>query len=230
MRQRPGIPATGKTSRPDNPGKAADAGPDRPHIWTHYFVGANAVVTRLTGGSVNAEMAIERLKHAADLEVITDGHYERNTMGQVRVKVINSGAGHYLPTGLTEVREMWLAVAVKDASGQVLLDSGWLDESGKVDADAVMYNTVIGNKDGPVMNVALADRILYDYRIPPKGFRVEKYAFMIPDNVQFPIRIEAVLNYRSASQPFANAIMGDKAPEIPVIDMVRATADIVMLE
>ncbi len=40
----PGIPATGSTKRPENPGAATDLSDERPHIFTHYFVGANSVV------------------------------------------------------------------------------------------------------------------------------------------------------------------------------------------
>ncbi|NQT70167.1 MAG: hypothetical protein HQ552_11365, partial [Desulfobacteraceae bacterium] len=130
MRQRPGIPATGKTMRPDNPGKAADKGPDRKHIWTHYFVGANTLVTKLLKSDLHAQMAIERLKNAADLELIKSDAYKKNKLSHISVKVINSGAGHYLPTGLTEVRQMWLDVKISDHKGKTIFRSGSLDKNG----------------------------------------------------------------------------------------------------
>ena len=138
-------PATGKTARPDNPGKACDMGPDRDHIWTHYFVGANAVVTKLLGSEMHAKMAVERLQNAADLELIRSESYSKNELSRLKVKVINSGAGHYLPTGLTEVRQMWLYVKITDAEGKVLLQSGAVDEGGNIDEHAVLFNTVLGN-------------------------------------------------------------------------------------
>ena len=222
MRQRPGYPSTGKTERPDNPGKACINGPEREHIWTHYFVGANAVVTKLLGSEKHAAMAVERLQNAADLELIKDAGYEKESLAQIKVKVINSGAGHYLPTGLTEVRQMWLAVNISDAEGSIIYQSGMLDKDGKLDKDAVLYHTQLGNERGePVINVALADRILYDYRIPPKGFVIEKYIFQIPDDAVSPLRVEVTLKYRSISQPLIKVLLGDKAPDIPVIDMVK---------
>jgi hypothetical protein len=227
MRQRPGIPSTGKTARPDNPGKACNDGPDREHLWTHYFVGANAVVTKLLGSELHSKMAIERLQNAADLEVIKDNAYRRNELSNIKVKVINSGAGHYLPTGLTEVRQIWLAVKVSDAKGKVLLSSGELDKKGEIDANAVVFHTKLGNEKGePVINVAQADRILYDHRIPPKGYHVERYAFYIPATAVPPLSVEVALRYRSISPPLAQALLGDKAPEIPVIDMVRIVDEI----
>ncbi|MBI4654729.1 MAG: cytochrome c554 family protein [Nitrospirae bacterium] len=221
MRQRPGIPSTGKTERPDNSGKACEQGPDRKHIWTHYFVGANAVITKLLGSDTNAHMAVERLKNAADLELIKGGSYRRNELSYINVKVINSGAGHYLPTGLTMVRQMWLDVKITDARGKIILKSGSLDKNGEIDKDAVLYYTQLGNEKGePVINVALADRILYDHRIPPKGYVIERYAFNIPSDAISPLNIEVALKYRSASQPLTRALLGESAPEIPVIDMV----------
>jgi hypothetical protein len=221
MRQRPGIPATGKTDRPDNPGKACDDCPDRDHIWTHYFVGANAVVTKLLGSDLHANMAIERLQNAADLEILQNSNYSKDELSNIQIKVINSGAGHYLPTGLTEVRQMWLDVEISDARGKVLLRSGALDKKGGIDKNAVKYSTILGNKKGePVLNVSKADRILFDYRVPPKGYVMENYAFYIPSGAVSPLNIKATLKYRSASQELARTLLGDDAPQLPVIDMV----------
>jgi len=229
MRQRPGIPATGKTERPDNPGKAAFDGPDRKHIWTHYFVGGNAIVTKLLGSEVNAGMAIERLKNAADLEIIKEGSYSTGQPALIKVKVINSGAGHYLPTGVTEIREMWLTLKVKDASGKIIFSSGDLDKEGNLDKDAVLYNTQLGDKEGkPTINVALADRVLHDYRIPPKGHRIENFSFDIPPGAKSPLEIETTLKYRSISPALAKKLMGDNSPEIPIIDMVNETDRIIL--
>jgi hypothetical protein len=220
MRQRPGVPSTGKTERPDNPGRACDDGPKREHIWTHYFVGGNAVVTKLLGSEVHAQMAVERLQHAADVEIISEGPYRKDELSIIKVKVINSGAGHYLPTGLTEVRQMWLDVIVTDAGGRELMHSGGLDKDRRIDTNAVIYKTVLGNEKGePVLNVAKADRVLFDYRIPPKGYVMERYAFFIPDDAVSPLNLRATLKYRSASQELANMLLGDDAPEMPVIDM-----------
>jgi mono/diheme cytochrome c family protein len=227
MRQRPGIPATGKTDRPDNPGKACEDCPERPHLWTHYFVGANAIVTKLLGSDMHAQMAIERLRNAADLELIKNDVYKKNSLSHIQVKVINSGAGHYLPTGITQVRQMWLDVSITDASGKSLLRSGGLDKAGNIDKNAVKYYTQLGNEKGqPVLNVALADRILYDYRIPPKGYVIEKYTFYMPDDVISPIKVDISLKYRSASQGLAETLLGKDAPEIPVVVMTNLKDEI----
>lgn len=230
MRQRPGIPATGKTYRPDNPGKASDVGPEREHISTHYFVGANAVVTNIMGSEMHAKMAVERLQNTADLKLITNDSYRKNKIAVIQVKVINSGAGHYLPTGITMIRQMWLDVKITDAAGKILLRSGALNEKGKLDNNAVLFHTKLGNEQGEVLNVALADRVLYDHRIPPKGYVIESYSFSIPDDAVSPLTIKANLKYRSASQELTNTLLGENAPEIPVINMTGAIEEITITE
>lgn len=220
MRQRPGIAATGKTKRPDNPGQAADEGPDRKHIWTHYFVGANTLGTKILKNDVHNQMAIERLQNAADLALIKKNAYRKNELTEISVKVINSGAGHYLPTGLTEVRQMWLDVSITDSSGKTILRSGRLDKNGNIDKNAVLYHTRLGNKKGErVVNVALADRILYDHRVPPQGYLMEKFTFQIPPGTVSPLTLRATLKYRSVSQSLAKTLLGESAPEIPVVEM-----------
>ncbi|MCK5195581.1 MAG: cytochrome c554 family protein [Desulfobulbaceae bacterium] len=228
MRQRPGIPATGKTKRPDNPGKAADNGRDRKHVWTHYFVGANAFTTKLMKSDLHAQMAVERLKNAADLELIKSSSYSKNKLSHISVKIINSGAGHYLPTGITEIRQMWLDVKIADSRGKTIFRAGSLDNNGNIDENAVLYYTQLGNKKGEnVINIALADRILYDHRIPPKGHQVEKYTFQIPPDAVSPLTVEATLKYRSVSQSLAIELLGDGAYKIPVIEMFSLVDKIV---
>ena len=118
---------------------------------------------------------------------------------------------------------MWLSVAITDAKGKTILRSGSLDKNGNINEGSVIYYTQLGNEKGePVLNVALADRILYDRRIPPKGYLTEKYAFQIPSDTVSPLTVEAVLKYRSASQSLAKKLLGESAPKIPVIDMVRS--------
>jgi hypothetical protein len=116
---------------------------------------------------------------------------------------------------------MWLSVVITDAKGKTIFRSGSLDKNGNIDDGAVIYYTQLGNIKGePVLNVALADRILYDYRIPPKGYLIEKYAFQIPSDAVSPFTVEAALRYRSVSQSLAKTLLGDRAPNIPVVEMV----------
>ncbi|MBC8413417.1 cytochrome c554 family protein [bacterium] len=223
MRQRPGVPATGKTARPDNPGQACEDGPVRPHLPTHYFVGGNTIIPKLMGSELHSEMAVARLQNAADMEIILENTYTKGTLSRVKVKVTNSGAGHYLPTGLTEIRQMWLHVTIADANGKTIYSSGHLQSNGDIEENAVKYVTQLGNSKGePVVNVALADRVLFDNRIPPKGFALEQFAFVIPEGAISPLTVKAGLKYRSISPSLAQTLLREKTPEIAAVLMVTA--------
>ncbi|MEW6087264.1 MAG: multiheme c-type cytochrome [bacterium] len=228
MRQKPGFPSTGKTARPDNPGKSADDGLSRDHIWTHYFVGGNSIIPKILGSDIHSTMAIERLTNAADLEIIKDVNYKKGGLAKIMVKVINSGAGHYIPTGLTELRQVWLDIKITDKGENIIFKSGALDPNGEIDEGAVIYHTILGNEKGePVKNAALAEKILYDHRrIPPKGYVVENYSFIVPENAVSPLKVDVVLKYRSVSPGIAKLFLGEKAPEIPVVDMVSLSEKI----
>ncbi len=211
-----------------NPGEFCVLGPKRDHWWTHQFVGGNAVVTELLGSKKHAEYARNRLRAAATVEIIApEESAPRPGLLQFKVKVSNVGCGHYLPTGLTEVREMWLDVSVTDGGGKELYRSGALDEAGEIGSDAVIYNTILGDEVGrPTWKVWAATQILSDYRIPPKGYRLERYAAYIPPDAEPPLKIRAALNYRSISPHLVKILLGDEAIEIPVIEMTTAETSV----
>lgn len=115
---------------------------------------------------------------------------------------------------------MWLSVVITDARGKRIFKSGSIDKNGNINEGSVIYYTHLGNQKGePVLNVALADRIGYDRRIPPKGYQTEKYVFRYLDAVS-PLTVEAVLKYLSASQSLAKELLGKNASKFPVIDRV----------
>ncbi len=217
MYHRPGVPATGSTPRPKNPGAAADGGPRREHIYTHYFVGGNRTLPSMHGDTVKSKMAEERLKHAAEL--VIDGSKLRE--GKIVVTVKNTGAGHYLPTGLTDVRQMWLEVVVKDPSGKTLLSSGVADRQGYLPAGSIVFNTVFGDgKGNRVDNIAKAREVLRDRRVPPLGSLEEIYT--LPGRASASVTVKARLLYMSASQELVDKLLGTGKLRLPVTVMAEA--------
>ncbi|MFH2092092.1 MAG: multiheme c-type cytochrome [Pseudomonadota bacterium] len=218
MYQRPGVPATGSTPRPENPGSATDYSVERPHIFTHYFVGANAVVPEMFGDQEKADMAKDRLKHAATVDIDT-----RN-IGQNKISVIvnNTGAGHSIPTGLGDLRQVWLEIVVKDKSNQTRYATGVLDAKGELSEDALVFRTVLGDGNGKaVFNVAKARQILKDTRIKAKD--------SVTHTVDLGFKpsqgdtVTARLLYRSIPQKILKLVPGNPFDPMPVIEMARAT-------
>lgn len=225
MRQKPGLASTGATDRPNIPGRAAIGGPQRDHIFTHYFVGGNALLPGILGSAEHDQLAVERLKSAARVEIITPEKLRAGNLGWVKVKVTNTGAGHKLPTGLTEAREMWLDLSIQDASGREVYRSGALRADGNVDPDAVIYRTVLGDDRGnPTLKVWEATHVVSDTRIPPRGYSLENYTFPVPANVKSPLTVKAILYYHTASQSLVDMLFGKGAIDVPEIEMASATA------
>jgi len=204
----------------ENPGKAASSGPEREHVYTHYFVGGNAFVTEVMGEGRHEKKAVEYLQRAASLEVKAPDSAEPKENVEVEVKITNTGAGHKIPTGVTEEREMWLELIVEDAKGKELYHSGALDEKGEIDPEATIYQTIFADSRGnPTVKVWEAETVLSDNRIGPKESVVEKHSFLMPENASSPISTRAVLHYRSASQEHIDELFGNGTYNVPVIDM-----------
>ncbi len=217
MRQRPGIPATGTTDRPDNPGAATDFSDERPHIFTHYFVGANSGVTAGFGSEEKADMARDRLKHAASVSL----DLSRASAGKVSVTVTNSGAGHSLPTGVGDLRQVWIELTLTDASGKLLFSTGILDQKKELGPDTVIFRTILGDGRGnPVLNLAKAREILSDTRIPAKASAT--HTFDLGTKPQKGQKIQARLLYRGMPQKILNLVPGEKLGPLPVVEMAAA--------
>ncbi|HDP79602.1 MAG TPA: cytochrome c554 family protein, partial [Spirochaetes bacterium] len=163
MRQRPGVPATGSTKRPDNPGVAADGGPGRPHIFTHYFAGGNSIIPEMAGDRARRGMTEELLANCVVMKI--DPALKN---GKLRLTLLNNGAGHAVPTGVPSTRQVWIELTVKDAAGKIVARQGHLDGKGYLAAGAVVYNLVFGDGKGKaVSNLAKAKEIIRDYRLEP---------------------------------------------------------------
>ncbi|MCG8614941.1 MAG: cytochrome c family protein [Desulfobacterales bacterium] len=218
MVQRPGVPATGSTERPDNPGAATDYSDERPHIFTHYFVGANSAVPAEFGDVEKPSMAEERLTHAADISL----DVSLIAQGKAAVTVTNSGAGHSLPTGLGDLRQVWIELTLTGADGNVVYSSGIPDQDGVLPEDTVIFNTVFGDGNGNVvLNLAKAREILSDTRIKAKESALRTFDLgLSPEPGQV---LKARLLYRGMPQKILNMVPGEKLGPLPVVEMARVS-------
>jgi hypothetical protein len=213
-----------------NPGQSAIGGPQREHMYTHEFVGANFTVTRLLKHDVHADIAEKRLKSAAELSISAPQAVQAGQVVTVQVKVKNVGAGHNLPTSLTEVRQMWLDVQVTDGSGKELFRSGSLDQAGDISPNARIYHAYGIDKDGRhTVKPWEITRFEYNNTISPKGSATESYDFLVPQNLKGGVTIKATLRYRSYPQAVANLLLGKDAPVLPVVDMATAQGQITIM-
>ena len=202
-------------------GHAAETGPSRDSIHDHFFVGGNFAVTDLLDADEKVDMAEERLSRVASVDIILPQSATKGSTCQVGFKVTNVAAGHNLPTGMNELRQMWLEVFVRDSSDKVLLSIGELDNDGNIDPKAVIYNSRVLDKDGkPTLKIWEMDHTEYDNSIPAKQSKTSTFKLDIPADAKSPLTVVAFLHYRSFPQSFINELFGDEAFIVPVVEMV----------
>jgi cytochrome c553 len=214
--------------------------------YRHYFGGANYLLfsleetaARNRGDASRAEnlkkkydMAVARLKAAADLEILPQ--YKYGILSEIIVRVKNVRAGHNLPTSLTNIRQMWLEVTARDIAGNIILKSGGMDSAGALTWDTRIFNSEGMGKDfhfasdawdlvGYSRNVTIPPRGHWDVNFSTTGVKKHGIATVV-----------AKLRYRQADQRVANKLMrslppdmslektyGIKSlPSMPVVDMV----------
>jgi hypothetical protein len=181
-----------------NPGNAANSGPQRDHVYIMTFAGGNV-------GLGASELAQERLQAAAEITLDTPEFVEPSTADSYTVTVSNVGAGHYIPTGLTEFRQMWLEVVGTDQDGN------------EVFSDRHDYGLELANEAGdhPVP-LWEAVSIAVDDRIPPQESVSYDYTIEMPESGV--VQLVASLYYRSVSEEVAEA----SGVEIPTTLMTQA--------
>lgn len=212
-----------------NPGKACITGPDRNQVYTHEFVGGNFTVTDLLGSSQHADIAKKRLQRAAELSLILPDSVERGNLATVGLKVTNVGAGHNLPTSLTEVRQMWIELLVTDANKTIIYHSGNLDKDGNIDPQAKIFHAKSVDVEGKhTYKPWEINRFEYNYTIPPKGSISTGYIFLIPNNVNGHLTVKATLRYRSYPQALANLLLGKDTITLPIVDMAKKEGTLIV--
>ena len=173
---------------PQVSGRDATTGLRRDDLPLHDMTGANTFVPKIIphhpvfGPEVDPALldagvvrATDMLRRAATLSLaLADG--------ELRVRVTNE-SGHKLPTGYPEGRRMWLEVRAFDRSRRVVYESGRyvFDTATLVeDADLKLWETRHGLDEefaaqvalpaGKSFHLVLNNVVLFDNRIPPRGF------------------------------------------------------------
>ncbi len=218
--------------------------PER-HEYRHYFNGANYLLYYLASGAAKKagdeqlaanltnkyEMAVGRLKAAADLEVTPV--YNNGRLAEVKVRVKNIRAGHNLPTSLTNIRQLWLEITATDEQGKVLMTSGAVDANGQLPENTRLFNS---DGMGSDFHFAVDPWVITSFSrhdtIPPKGFKDVYYG--IDASATPVVKLDVKLRYRQADQKIAEKLLANvpegvdlpgtygltAVPPLPVVDMV----------
>ena len=142
--------------------------------WRLNAVGESAY---LHGTMLQAQQMLEKAATMA----VTLGISDTARIATVRV---TNHAGHKLPTGYAEGRQMWLHLQAFDRQGGLVYESGAYDAStGQLqrDAAAKVYEVkqgitpdlaaLLGKQAGASFHFVLNNTVVKDNRIPPRGYQ-----------------------------------------------------------
>ena len=189
-------------------GMSTTGGVVKDDVKVHYFSGANHFLSGLRN-KTNEDQTIQLLRTSAELDIdLRDG--------KIIVGVKNVGAGHHLPTGASDFRELWLEVTLKDAESNTVFSSGKLQDDGNVGTDARMFMKVFGDENAkPVGLLFWRYKILLsDTRIPAKERREEVFSLPHAENLKYPLKLEVKLNFRIYPQ-WITDIVRRAYPQLP---------------
>jgi hypothetical protein len=212
---------------PDMAGKAAIMGPDRPNVATHYFNGGNVALLNYFGEKENAQRSRDLLKSAGAIEFVDLPAFTAGSSAVVKIKVTNKGAGHKLPTGFPEGRQMWIDFTVTDAKGAVVYRSGAI-KNGKTEPGTEDFKVHLGDKDGNIVEteIWLVDRVLADTRLLPNGHDIRTFHVPIPAKAEGPFKLDAKLNYWPFAQALADQLLGPGKMPIEIVTIAAADTKI----
>lgn len=216
-------------------------GPERSDLARHDFAGASSWVLEIISKyyeddpsvdqaalAKGQSRAIAMLQRAVSLELDQD-------CGNLRVRVINE-SGHKIPTGHIEGRRIWSNVKVFDSADRLVREYGHYDgDTAHLDeASTDVYEMHVGLSEyasqltgyaaGTTTHMALADTIVKDNRIPPRGFNNAAYEaagapavgtvyqdgqywddtyYWIPEEASY---VEVTVNYQTVTRHYIEAL------------------------
>jgi tetratricopeptide (TPR) repeat protein len=145
------------------------------------------------------------------------------------VVIQNKGIGHSFIPEQRDFYEAWVDFAVKDSSGKVLAESGFIQPDGALDPAAHSFtNRLINNKgDLNDLHQIWHNRVLaYNNTIQSGRSQLVRYRFRLPKDIAGTVSLTATVKYRRFNQHFIDYAMDQKAnqhyPQV-VVDMASET-------
>lgn len=186
-------------------------------VHDHSAPGGNVYVAQAFGETELAATVAARLSKAIQLQA-AEGY------DGVHVLVMNVGAGHAFPTGVTDVREPWVEVHALDAGNNVLATYGGPDSTGLVPHDAARLGMDIAAQDGTLLykhELTQATRIPFQ-RVVPAGSSIE---VVVPITSALPptaVHLEVALYYRNVRTTYYRDASNDPSGHAPDVLVAKA--------
>jgi len=189
-------------------GRSTNGGTMKDDVKVHYFSGSNHFLSGLKN-KINEDQTIQLLKTSAKLDVDIKE-------GKVIVGVKNIGAGHHLPTGVSDFRELWLEITIKDKNNKVVFESGKLQADNNLGKDARPFMKVFGDENNQPVGLQFwrYKKLISDTRIPAGERREEIYTIKEAKKLHYPLTAVVKLNFRIYPQ-WVTSIVQKAYPQLP---------------
>ncbi len=224
-----------------------DEGAKQGKLASHRWLGANTVIPQFYGFKEQLRRTEEFLQNnvfnvdifALEHGTAANGSTEqiaaplglvafRTDPGErVTVDVIiqNKGIGHSHVPEQRDMYESWVDFTVKDSSGRLLCESGFLKPGGDLDPEAHSFTNRLINVQGGLndLHQVWANRVVaYNNTIQSGRSQDVRYTFTTPSDASGAVTVTATVKYRRFDQHFMDFGMARHYEE-PVVDMVSAS-------
>jgi Tfp pilus assembly protein PilF len=231
--------------------KLPDSGAKKGQLASHRWLGANTVIPKIYGFDEQATRIVKFLQNNVfnvDIFAIEHGEMAESAsskglvapLGLTRfsltpgetitadVVIQNKGIAHSHVPEQRDMYESWVEFTVKDQSGKVLHQSGFIKPSEDLDERAHSFTNRLVNVNGGLndLHQVWTNRVVaYNNTIQSGRSQLVRYSFIMPPADVGPITITATVKYRRFDQHFIDFAMS-KHYEQPIVDMVSQTRTI----
>jgi tetratricopeptide (TPR) repeat protein len=138
----------------------------------------------------------------------------------------NKGIGHSLIPEQRDFYEAWVNFTVKDGSGRVLAESGFIQPDGNLDPSAHSFTNRLVNAKGELndLHQIWHNRVLaYNNALQSGRSQLVRYRFRLPKTLTGQFTITARVRYRRFNQHFIDFAMDAKHYPEPIVDIAVQT-------
>jgi len=230
-----------------------DSGAKEGQLASHRWLGANTIIPKIYGFDEQATRIVQFLQNsvfnvdifalehgemvdsASDKELVAPLGLTPFTIAPgetitADVVIQNKGIAHSHVPEQRDMYESWVEFLVKDASGRILHQSGFIKPDGNLDERAHSFTNRLVNVKGGLndLHQVWTNRVVaYNNTIQSGRSQLVRYSFIMPPASAGPITITATVKYRRFDQHFVDFGM-NRHYEQPIVDMSAETRTLVV--
>lgn len=224
--------------------KLTDSGAKKGQLASHRWLGANTVIPKIYGFDEQATRIVQFLQNSVfNVDIFAIEHGEMpdgaSSKGLIAplgltmfsltpgetitadVVIQNKGIAHSHVPEQRDMYESWVEFTVKDQSGKILHQSGFIKPNGDLDERAHSFTSRLVNVKGGLndLHQVWTNRVVaYNNTIQSGRSQLVRYSFIMPADAAGPVTITATVKYRRFDQHFIDFGMG-KHYEQPIVTM-----------